>query len=56
MLFEPTHKWKSLPTMFTHKFKFLVVILVLVKGGVGVKSFATIRTELYVMITAVMFI
>ena len=56
MLFKSTQERESLSTVLTDKLQLLVVILMLVKGSLCVKSFATIRTKLNVMVTTRMFI
>ena len=56
MLFKSTHERESLSAVLTDKLQLLVVILMLVKGNLCVKSFAAIRTKLYVIVTAMMFI
>ena len=49
-------KGNPCPQCFTHKFQFPVIVLMLVEGGLRVKSFATLRAELYVMVDAVVFV
>ena len=56
MLFKSTHKREPLSAVLTDKPQLLVVVLMLVKGSLCVKSFTAIQTKLYVMMTVMMFI